>query len=147
MEKKEGFDTLAPGSTALVPSDSVDEIEATGVIEKVPNVVSFIEECYRLLKLGAKMTVNSAHFSSSLAWASPLNVRGVSEASLNFASKDWRKQAAYSEAPIQCNFEIAANFAVENSCAQRSDDARMFWMQRFNNVVQAVILTLIKKEL
>ena len=145
-ETKEGFESVVPNTTALIPPDSVDEIEGS-VIEKVPDLIKFIEECYRLLKIGGVAKFSSPHYASNLAWGSPLAKRGVSELTLNFASKDWRTQYKFTDAEVISNFEVVGNFAVEASCMQRSDDARGFWLRRYNNVAQAIIFTLTKKEL
>lgn len=146
-DKKEGFDSFVPLTTNSLGDESVDEISGDGVIEKVHSLIIFIEECYRLLKVGGIATFSSPHYASNLAWQSPLNVRGISELSLYFASKEWRKQSKYSEAMLICDFDVVGNFAIEQSCMQRSEDARSFWIQRYNNVAQAVIFTLTKRGL
>lgn len=141
---KEGYEVMTPNGVFSLKEDSVDEIE-TNVLEKVPNLVTFIQECYRVLKTGSVMKVTAPYFMSSLAWASPLTVRGVSELTLNFASKEWRKQNNYSEFDIKCDFEVVGNFTVESTYMQRSDVTRGFWMKHYNNVVQAILFTLTKK--
>lgn len=146
FDTKEGFESIIPMTTSLIPPGTIDEIEGS-VIEKVSDLIKFIEECYRLLKVGAVAKFSAPHYASNLAWGNPLAKRGVSELTLNFASKDWREQYKFTDAEVLCNFEVVGNFAVEASCMQRSDDARGFWLQRYNNVAQAIIFTLTKKEL
>lgn len=142
---KEGFTPYVPGTTDLLVHESVEEIAAEDVIGKVPNLIKFVEECYRLLRPEGKLTCSAPHYSSSLAWTSPLTVRGIAESSLNFASKDWREQSKFTDATINANFEVAGNFVVDQETLARSDDAKQFWMKRYSNVVQSVILCLTKK--
>jgi hypothetical protein len=146
-KEKEGFKSFVPLSTYMEPAESCDELEAEEVVEKVPSLVNFIVEAYRLLKVGGTLKVSAPHFASALAWQSPLTIRGISETSLYFASKDWRKQNNYTEKDLICDFDVVGNFAVEQSSMFRSDEARAFWMQRYNNVVQAVIFVLTKRPL
>jgi len=144
-ETQEGSVTMVPLTTAHLPDESVDIIEGAGVIEKVKDLPKFIEECYRLLKVGGTAKFSSPHYASNNAWTSPLTLRGISESSLNFSSKEWRTQYKFTEIPMICDFEVVGSFSVEAECTQRSDIARNFWMHRYNNVVQAVIFTLTKK--
>ena len=142
---KENYDSRIPSVTSDIASDSIDDIFGDGVLEKVKDLPAFINECYRILKVGSKANFHGAYYNSAKAWSSPFNIRGVSEMSLNFASKDWREQTKYSEATILANFDVAANFAIEESCVQRAEETRNFWMQRYSNIVQIVCFTLTKK--
>jgi len=144
-ETKDDFQSWIADLTHDITTESIEEIYGVGVLEKVKSLPGFIEECYRMLKPGAKAVFSSAYYAHINAWASPLNIRGISEASLNFASKDWREQSKYSELSILCNFDVAVSFAVEESVSHRAEDVRLFWMQRYLNVVQAVVFTLTKK--
>lgn len=142
--EKEGFVCRTPNSFS--ENDSVDEIEGN-VIEKVPDLVQFIEECYRVLRVGGTAKFTAPYYTSALAWGSPLNIRGVSEATLNFASKDWRVANKYTEADVRCDFEVVGNFIVDQGYTQRADEVKSFWLKHYNNVAQAVIFTLTKKAL
>lgn len=144
ITEKEGFECRNPVGRFSLESDSVDEIEGN-VIEKVPELVSFIEECYRILKVGGTAKFTAPYYTSALAWGSPSNYRGVSEATLNFASKDWRVANKYTEHPIICDFEVVGNFIVDAGYTQRADEVKSFWLKHYNNVAQAVMFTLTKK--
>lgn len=141
---KEGYEVRLPGMTSDLDSDSVDEILGENVIEKVGPLVDFINECYRILRKGGKAIFISPYFASARAWSSPLNVRGVCEYTLNFASKTWRDGNNYTETPVIADFEVNGQFAIEDTFNQRSDEARMFAVKHYNNVAQNVILTLTK---
>lgn len=141
---KEGFECKTPGGGILFGPDSVDEIEGN-VIEKVPHLTTFIEECYEILRVGGTAKFTAPYYTSALAWGSPKNIRGVSETTLNFASKDWRVANKYTEHSLICDFEVVGNFIVDAGYTQRADEVKSFWLKHYNNVAQAVLFTLTKK--
>lgn len=143
-EPKEGFDLHSPDVFADLQNDSVDEISAD-CAHQVPDLIKFIDECYRVLKLDAKVILTCPHFTSMKAWISPLTKRALCEGSLNFCSKDWREKTKYTEATVLSNFEVAGDFAVADMAQLRSAETKGFWLQRYNNVIEALVLTLTKK--
>lgn len=144
-DTKDGFIPQVPMTTSILTDASVAEIEGKNVLEKVPSLADFIEEVYRLLVPGGKATFTSPYYTTVAAWESPLTKRAISERSLNFASKEWRDTNKFIEVPMTANFEVNGQFAIEESCMQRSDEVRGFWLSRYNNVAQAVLLSLTKK--
>lgn len=148
-KEREGFEYVKPPSLKderLSDSEgSVEEITGELVLEKVHYLVSFIEECYRLLKPGGTATFTAPYYDAWQAWQDPRNIRGISQGSLNFASKTWREQNGCPDLAT-CDFEVGCNFAVDLSATQRSDAAREFWLARYKNVVQSIMFVLTKKE-
>ena len=142
---KEEFETKTPTGIQPLENESVEEIYAESVIEKVPNLISFVEDIYRVLRPGGKATLTSPHFCHVNSWASPLTIRGIGETSLNFASKEWRDAAKFTEANIIANFEVLGQFVVDQETLARSDEAKNFWIKRYTNVAQSIIFTLNKK--
>lgn len=146
-EAKEGFIPQVPMTTSILINDSVDEIYGHCVIEKVPNLIAFIDECHRLLRPGGKASFTSPHYASIEAWASPLVIRGVGDYSLNFASKEWRETNKYTEASVLSDFEVSGSFTIEETLSHRAEEARNFFLKHYNNVVRLVHFTLTKKQL
>jgi len=144
-DTREGLESKVPLTTSTLEAESVDEIQGQYVLERVPCLISFIDECYRLLKKDGKCLFSGFHFGSSLAWQNPLNIRGLSELSLNFASKDWREKNKWTEASVMADFEVTGQFAVETSFMSRSEEARGYAMRHYNNVAQAILFNLVKK--
>lgn len=142
---KEGFVPQVPMTTSILADESVDEIVGDYVIEKVPDLAAFIDECYRLLRPGSKAIFTAYHFGNTLAWTSPITKRGISETSLNFASKDWRAAAKFSDCIVKADFEVTGAFSVDQESQNRSDEAKTFWIKRYLNVAHQVIFTLTKK--
>jgi len=142
---RDGFTSILPEGLKAIEAETVEEIQGEEVVEKIQDLVSFIEDCYRVLVKEGKMTLSSPYYASARAWASPLAIRGVSEMTLNFASKDWREANKWTEKFVKANFEVAGSFAVEESVSHRAEEVRQFWMNKYLNVAQAVILVLTKK--
>lgn len=127
-----------------VYNNEVEEIAGEGILEKIPNLIDFIEECHKLLKPEGTATFTAAHADSTQAWSDPRNIRGITQMSLNFADKTWREQNGVL-LDLNCNFEVGCNFAIDLQAAQRSEEAKNFWLSRYNNVIQSVMFTLKKR--
>jgi len=145
VDSRDGLTPKLPGVTSDIPSESIEEIQGEGVLEKVPSLLTFIDECYRLLPAGGKAIFSAPYYASSKAWTSPLTIRGITEYSLNFSDKTWREANKFTEATVLADFEIQGSFAIEDSCMQRSEEARQFWINKYLNVAQCVLFTLIKR--
>lgn len=147
-EQKDGFETRHPGEISILTTpESVDEISGSDVLEKVPNLIWFINTCHHILKPGGIATFSAPYYASGRAWASPLTVRGLSETSLNFSNKQWREDNKWVEAESDANFVVQVQFAVDQAAAIRSEESKTFWMNKFNNVVQVMVYTLTKTPL
>lgn len=144
-DSREGFTSKVPLMTSDLAAESIEEIQGENVLEKIPDLVAFVEECYRLLPKGGKAIFSSPYYASSRAWVSPITARGISEHTLAFADKTWRENNKYTERTILSDFEVTGSFAIEDECMQRSEDARRFWMARYLNVAQCVLFTLTKR--
>jgi SAM-dependent methyltransferase len=143
-ETKEEFESKVPMRTSDLANESVDEISGQDVLEKIPDLVAFVDECYRILKPGGKCNFSSPFYASSGAWVSPITVRGISERTLNFASKVWREQVKFSDATVLANFDVVGQVAIEETSMQRAEEVRAFWLARYLNTAQAIMFTLTK---
>lgn len=145
-EDREGLVKYDPSGILTITDNSVDEIQGQDILEKVPDLIDFIDECHRILKPGCKAMLTCPHFLSDGAWRSPLTIRALTPQSLNFADKNWREQTKYTEAEVTANFEVQGSFAMEPDVMNRAEEVRNFWMRRYANVAQALMFTLIKRE-
>ncbi len=73
-------------------SGSGSEISVYDVLEhldhytddKRPSVIAFIEECYRILKPGGKLFIQTPRYDADFLWIDPTHVRGFHEKSMDF---------------------------------------------------------------
>lgn len=145
-KSREGFTTYDPCVANLQESGTVEEITGEGILEKIPDLVSFIQHCYRMLKSEGTCTFTAHYYTSWQAWQDPRNIRGISQASLNFADKNWREQNGCPDL-ADCDFAVGCNFAIDQVANQRSEAAKEFWLNRYNNIVQSVQFVLTKRAL
>lgn len=144
-KEREGFTTYDPESSEWFENADVEEIAGEAILEKVKDIIYFIEMCSAVLKPGATATFTAPYFASWQAWSDPRNIRGISQGSLNFADKNWREQ---NNCPDLCkaDFEVGCNMAIDATAANgRSEATKEFWINRYNNVVQSLLFTLKKK--
>jgi SAM-dependent methyltransferase len=142
---RDGFTSMLPDGLKALEAESVEEIQSEEVLERVPDLVTLIEECYRVLIKDGKVLFSSPYYASAQAWGNPFTVRGISERSLNFASKSWRELNKWKDKFVRANFEVACSFAIEEQVSHRAEEVRQFWMSRYLNIAQAVYLHLTKK--
>lgn len=68
------------------------EIKAIDVLEHMPNFtpdnkstpIAFVEECWRILQPGGKLTIQVPHYQSPNLWIDPTHVRGYDPKSMNY---------------------------------------------------------------
>lgn len=142
-KEREGFITCNP-TLYECPSGEAEEIAGEFILEKVPNLTQFIENIHDSLKLEGMATFTAPYYAAFQAWQDPRNIRGISQASLNFADKTWRETNGCPDL-AKCDFEVGCNFAVDLLAVQRSEPAKEFWLHRYNNVVQSIMFTLKKR--
>lgn len=143
-KEREGFESKHPTGIGNFKDESIEEVTGENILEKIPDLVGWITELYRILKPGGMGTFTAPYYNSFQAWQDPRNIRGISQASLNFADKNWREQNGCPDL-ARCDFEVACNFAIDLTATQRSEIAKEFWLNRYNNVVQSVMFTLKKR--
>jgi SAM-dependent methyltransferase len=65
-------------------ADSVDEIHAYHVLEHVPDVMTTMEELWRISKPGATVHIRVPHFTGILAWKDPTHKRSFTSESFGY---------------------------------------------------------------
>lgn len=65
-------------------ADSIDEIHAYHVLEHVPDVMTTMEELWRISKPGATVYIRVPHFSGKFAWRDPTHKRSFTSESFGY---------------------------------------------------------------
>lgn len=133
-----------PDSVADFNSD-VCEFVLAGVIDKVKDLKTFFECVHNALIPGGKVAVHSPYFRSPLAWITPGTVRGISEYSLSWLSKQWRELNKFNEFEVPYDFDVQYGFVMNPELDTRSQDARNFALLNFAGSISTVQFTLTKK--
>lgn len=142
-EEKDGFTKYACFDTSSFNDNSVSEISAFCVAERVYDLVAWTKELYRILKPGAKVIIVSPYFAASEAYLDPRNKRALSETSFNFASKKWRESTKF-DLEIDYDFDVVAGLALDAFFQLRSPEVQQWAMVRHLNGAKTVHFTLTK---
>lgn len=124
--------------------NSVDEIYCSHFVEHVPDLIGFMNECYRILKPKGTMQIIAPYYSSMRAWQDPTHVRAISEASFLYYNKAWRQQNLLEHYPITADFDFSYGYNVNNPWGQKNEETRAFAIAYYINAVSDIIVTLTK---
>lgn len=127
------------------PDNCVDEAVCNHYIEHTKDIMKFMNEVYRILVPGAKITIRAPYYNSMRAWQDPTHTRAISEATFLYYNKEWRKQNKLDHYPIKCDFDFSFGYDFTPDWAMRSEEARAFAVRHYTNVVSDIQVILTKK--
>lgn len=128
-------------------ADSVEEIHCRRTIEYIdgPRRVPFMEEMFRVMKVGAKAAIFVPYWSSVRAIQDPfLAFPPLCEQSFLHFNKEWREQngVAY---PIKADFHLTAGHYVEPDLEARVVEYRAFVSKHWLNTAHEMQVVLTKR--
>jgi SAM-dependent methyltransferase len=124
--------------------ESVGEIFCSHYVEHTPDLIKFMDECYRILVFGGKMTVIAPYYSSMRCWQDPTHKRAISEMSFMYFWRKWRVDNRLDHYPIKSDFDFTWGYALDPAVAARSEEARAFAVKHYHNAVADIHVTLTK---
>lgn len=139
-----GFRTV--GSLTELKSDSVDELFYHYGLQRLSGAkrAKFMEELYRVLKVGAKATVVTPYYSSMRAimdycyeWPP------ICEMSYLYFNKGWRE--ANKVPDLKCDFDFTYGYTPENDMAAKATDVQAHWVKHYLNSALDLQVTLTKR--
>lgn len=165
--KKRGFigvDIVKTSSTDVVhdlnvypwpfEDNSVDEIHCSHYIEHIPHdipgedkrdgLIQFMDECYRILKKGGKLTLIAPYGKSTRALGDPTHRRSIVDETFLYYHKEWIKNNKLEHYNINCNFDVKYSYLVSNELTLKSKEVREEKFQYDWNVINDIIAELIK---
>jgi SAM-dependent methyltransferase len=125
--------------------NSVDEIVCSHYVEHVRDLIPFIDEMHRIMKQGAKATIVAPYYASMRACQDPTHVRFICEASFLYFNKGWRDANKLDHYQISSDFDFSYGYSVSPEWANRSEDARVFAMKHYINVINDIHVVLTKR--
>ncbi len=155
--KQEGFVgvDISPKSDADIIHDlwttpwpfddnSVEEAFCSHVVEHTPDLIAFMEECYRILKPDAKIRIVWPHLRSDRAFQDPTHTRFIPEHTWSYFARDWREASELDHYPITTDFGIENMYYVSfnGDWGQRSEPSRQFALAHYWNVATDVVVDL-----
>ncbi len=128
-----------------IENDSVEEAVCSHFVEHVDDLIKFMNELGRIMKVGAKCVITAPYYSSIRAWQDPTHKRAISEASFLYYNKEWRKTNKLDHYPITCDFDYCYGYNINMPWAMKSEEARNFAITYYINVISDIVVTLTKK--
>ena len=129
-------------------SDSVDEVVSVHFLEHLtgPERNIFMNELWRVLKLGAKAKFQVPYYSSQRAiqdWTHQWPP--LSERSFLYFNRGWREANKLDHYETKCNFGYTYYYILEGETAQRAVEVQCKWAKQYLNAVDDLIVTLEKE--
>lgn len=143
------FDLLDKNTPWPIDDCSVDSINCSHFIEHIDGMdrPRFMEECYRILKLGAKMTVITPYWSS-MRYQQDFSHKfpAICESSFLYFNTKWREdnKLTHGVYDIKCNFEYTYGYILDQEVSIRNQEYQYAAIKHYNNAVSDLIVTLTK---
>jgi len=130
-----------------------DEIFSSHFIEHIPmeylngkdKLFCFVDECYRILKPGGKLTLVFPSAMSTRAFQDPTHRRFIPAATAYYFNKQWREVNKLDHYNVICDFDFQIGEAINGNWINRSNDAKMFANQNYWNVIDDLWFIMTKK--
>ena len=126
--------------------NSVNEIHCSHYIEHTPDLISFANELYRIMKVGAKAEIIAPYYSSIRAWQDPTHLRAISENTFLYFSKKWREINKLDHYPINVDFDFECEFLLDKDWQGKEEAELRFAIKHYINVVSDIRALLTKRK-
>lgn len=126
----------------------VDELHCSHFFEHLTGAqrMSFMDECWRILKTGSKFTVIVPHWSSMRSIQDPTHQwPPVAETSFLYFNKQWRTDNKLSHYPITCDFDFGYGYQLDPDVTVRNIEFQHFSIKHYNNAIMDLYVTLTKR--
>lgn len=129
--------------------NSVDDIHSAHFFEHLTGVqrISFMEECWRILKPKTQMVIIVPHWSSMRSVQDPFHAwPPVCETSFLYFNKGWRDTNKLDHYPITCDFDFGYGFSLDPDVSVRNNDFVQFASKHYVNAIHDLHVTLTVKK-
>lgn len=127
--------------------NSIDEIDCHHYVEHTKDLIAFMNELHRILKPGCKANISAPYYTSMRAFQDPTHRRSICEATFLYFNADWRRANGLDHYSITADFDFVYGYNMDSEWAQRNEEARMFAIKHYWNVVMDIHVSLTKREM
>jgi hypothetical protein len=108
--------------------------------------MAFFNECFRILKVGAKLTVKVPYWASVRIGLDPL-YRGppITEMSFLMYNKEWREKNNHAHYPLNCDFDYTYGYALSGDIVSRNQEYQQMALRENLNAADDLLVTMIKR--
>jgi hypothetical protein len=127
----------------------VEEIHASHIVEHftAPERIHFVNEAFRVLKPGGKMTVIVPHWASCRAYGDLTHQwPPVSEFWFYYLGSEWRAANAPHNDAYTCDFAAVWGYSLHQSLGLRNQEFQQFAVQNYKESISDIVCTLTKPE-
>jgi hypothetical protein len=130
---------------------SVEEASCAHFFEHVPGKLrpKFMDELYRILVPEGKATIVCPYHSSVRAIQDYTHEwPPIAAETFLYFNKGWREQNKLTHGfyDMKCDFDFSYGYVINGSWAVRQDEARQFGINYYNNTVDDISVTLVKRK-
>ena len=125
--------------------NSVEEAHVSHYAEHTKDLMSFMNEVWRICEDGAKITVIGPYYTSIRCWQDPTHTRVISEATFLYYNKEWMVTNKLDHYGIKADFDFGFGYDFMPDWAMRSEEAKAFALRHYTNVVSDIQVVLTKK--
>lgn len=148
-----GVDTVMDLFTTPWPfdSDTIEEVHCSHFFEHVPAKRRFawMNELHRIMKPGAKAVIIVPYWASQRSVQDPTHEwPPICENSFLYFNKKWREDNLLTHGPYaECvaDFDFSYGFSMPTEWVIRNDEAKGFAMRHYNNAVDDLHVTMLKR--
>ncbi len=129
--------------------NSVEAINVSHYIEHTNDLIKFIDECYRIMKVGAKMEIVAPYYSSIRAWADPTHKRAISELTPFYYNKAWRTENRLEHYGIKADFDFESVWGIDETWKDKwlkiSQEEQLLAVRCYINVISDITIYMTKR--
>lgn len=135
--------------------NSVEEIHTSHFLEHLTaeERVNFVNQAFRVLVPGGKVTIIVPHWASNRAYGDPTHQwPPVSEMWFFYLAKSWRNTQAphtdkqWNPSGFDCDFAATWGYSYSNELASRHPEHVQYALQNYKDAVQDLHATLVKPQ-
>lgn len=144
------FDLLDKDNQWPVDDGVVDSIHCSHFLEHIDGMdrPRFMEECFRILKVGGQMTVLTPYWSS-MRYHQDFSHKfpAINESSFLYFNKKWREdnRLTHGVYDIKCDFDYTYGYIMDQEVSTRNQEYQFAAIKHYNNAVSDLIVTLTKR--
>lgn len=128
---------------------SIEEIHCSHMVEHLEphERIHFVNEMYRVLKIGAKATIIVPHWANTRAYGDLTHKwPPVAEFWFYYLDAQWRSVNAPHNDKYTCHFNIGWGYSMSPELQVRAQDYQQFAFNNYTNAAQDIISTWTKAE-
>lgn len=152
----EGVDVVHDLSVYPWPFEdaSVDEAHCSHLLEHIParGRIHFMNELFRILKPGSKVTIIAPHWASCRAYGDMTHVwPPVSEFWFYYLKREWRTvncphdDIEFNPEGYSCDFDATWGYSLNPSLYSRNTEFQQFALGNYKESAQDIIATVVKR--